>query len=60
MLKADISKPPIAPPNRDVVISIFSPSGRETKDSIIRSREYREYLDNYSTTLKKKGIDNGS
>lgn len=59
--KVDITRPPMAPPNRDVKAGgIFD--GGETVESKTRSAAYKHYLNNYGSALdaQKKGMDEQS
>lgn len=50
----DITKPPPAPPNREIrTPGIFSMGG-ETKESKERTRRYKEDLKEYGEKLEKK------
>ena len=51
MFVVDITKPPVAPPNRSFIMLPFI--GRlETEESKKVSQEYEKYLQNYSNELQ--------
>ncbi len=54
MDKFDITKPPPAPPNRDIKQGFFGLCVGETKESKQRTAEYRQRLQEYGEQLNGK------